>query len=890
MKLHSLRTFCWIALAVGSATLAGALDELTTLRQSPTPFPADASSDRERTPSNSVDREIDTELERIQDALVQSEDFITSMEKAAIDLKGGADTTRERIAELAVSLRDVEPASEQADQLYESIVAELQTARTRLNEALDTWGSPSGMHSYSAGFELDSVDVERFQERIAHGRELMARLGVNESTGRSLETVLRWDAVKYRGRHVELLNGLRISSLNTLTPLKRRLVLGISREGIKQLDREVNHALLMARLYREKRLKQIRDAGALSRDLFVIGSLTYALVRLALVISAILLVRSRWREWSDRLRRRLFRSARTVSQKRRNNALLDTLRSIAPWFLYLVAVVAIRWALKTFVTLPEFDVVYQVAVIYGLYRLAIELLVALVVRIGRHYKLRMAAARQEKLLSTVRWVMRVVTPIVLLLLVSGRVLGRGYLYHLVTMFTWLVAGAALIAIVFSWRHITAEAFLEVQPTGRLARMVRSSNGRWYGVLIAPACFMWMAGRAVLAIARDFALGFEQTRRGLAFIFLRRIEKQAETLGYAEADLDSLAPSILEAFSEEAVSSEQLVVDFFPGLDEFSKRLGNWRDNGTRGAYLLTGERGCGKTTWLGKIDAGDLPKTIVSLGRRPKDTDELASTFGEAVFPKTKATWTIDDLQKSLENGPRRIVVVDLAQHLFLSTVGGYDTFDAFADLIEHTHDSVFWLCSMSGLAWQRLRAVRATQIVFRGHQALEGWPEDRVRELIRTRVAAAGIRPNYGDLVVDRMEGVSAQARLIESEEGYTRLLWDYSDGNPRVALHFYLRSLVPDSPTSAKVRLFKGPPVEQLGSFDEAALFSLAAIVTHENATLGETAMVTGFSERLCRIHLDRLLELGALRIDDERYRVTTYWHRAAIRLLRRRNLLMA
>ena len=889
MKLLKGRALCGIALFFAAASVAVAQDDVENSGSDALPDPIKAESTLEPTPATSVDREIDSELERIQLALERSDAFVASMEQAGINLKTSTNATRERIAELTVALRDVDPASEQADRLYETAVAELETARTLLAAALDEWKSPSGLQIYSPVFQLDSVNVDRFLERIARGRELMAALRVNEANGRSLESALKWEAVENHGRHVEILNGLRISSLKTLTPLKHQRVLGISRDGIGQLDREVGHALLMARLYRETRLKQIQEARVLTRDLFVIGSLTYAIFRLALVIASVLMVRSRWRDWIDRLRRAMFRRARSVARKRRNDAWLDLLRSVAPWILYLVAVVAVRWALNPAVAIPEFDVIYQIAMIYGIYRLAIEALVALVIRIGRHYRLRIAASRQAKLLTTVRWVMRIATPIAALLVVSSRVLGRGYLYHLVAMFSWLIAGMTLIAIIVSWRHVAAEAFLEVQPTGRLARMVRSSSGRWYGVLITPACFVWMAGRAMLAITRDFALGFEQTRRGLAFIFLRRIEKQAEVRGYAEVELETLAPAVLDAFSEEAVPPGPLAVDYFPGLEEFSGTLSAWRERGAGGSFLLTGERGSGKTTWLGQVTADDLPKAVVSLHSRPSDGNELASALGAAIFPDADRLWTLDDLQTDLETGPRRMVVVDLAQHLFLATVGGYEVFDAFANLVERTQRSVFWLCAMSGLAWQRLQAVRSTKLVFRHHQVLEGWSEEKVRELIRTRVAAAGIRPNYSDLVVDRMEGVSTQARLIESEEGYTRLLWDYSDGNPRVALHFYLRSLVPESADSARVRLFKGPPVDVLGQFDEACLFTLSAVVTHENTTLGETSVVTGYPEQLCRIHLDRLLELGALKIDDERYRITTYWHRAAIRLLRRRSLLM-
>jgi hypothetical protein len=299
-------------------------------------------------------------------------------------------------------------------------------------------------------------------------------------------------------------------------------------------------------------------------------------------------------------------------------------------------------------------------------------------------------------------------------------------------------------------------------------------------------------------------------------------------------------------------------------------------------------RGSGKTTWLNQVPSGDHPKTVVTLDHRPASADELAQILGSRLVPDAVPSWDLERLGAALLDGPRGVVIVDLAQHLFLAAVGGYAAFDGFATLIERTRAHLFWVCGMSAFAWRHLRAARPTPIVFRHHVALGGWTEERIRELIRTRVEAAGVRLNYGDLVLDRLEGVSYQARLIESEEGYTRLLWDYSDGNPRVALHFFLRSLVPETSGSICVRLFRAPALESLEELDESALFTLAATIAHENLSLEDAAKVMRFSAPLCRIHLDRLTELGVLRVDDDRYRVTTFWHRAAVRLLQRKNLI--
>jgi hypothetical protein len=243
-----------------------------------------------------------------------------------------------------------------------------------------------------------------------------------------------------------------------------------------------------------------------------------------------------------------------------------------------------------------------------------------------------------------------------------------------------------------------------------------------------------------------------------------------------------------------------------------------------------------------------------------------------------------------LFNGPQRVVVLDMAQHLFLTDVGGYEAFKAFATLVNRTCNNVFWLCSMSGYAWRHLRAVRPDATVFRTRHHLAGWTEEQISELIRTRCAASGVRFNFADLVVDRLEGVSVRSSVIESADGYSRLLWDYSDGNPRAALHFFLRSLDPEPSGRVRVRLFKAPDVALLEDGGQDGLFVLAAIVTHESINLDDLIEVTRFDRSQCFIHIDRLLEVGAISLDDEMYRVSTTWHRAAVRLLRRRNLLPA
>ena len=89
-------------------------------------------------------------------------------------------------------------------------------------------------------------------------------------------------------------------------------------------------------------------------------------------------------------------------------------------------------------------------------------------------------------------------------------------------------------------------------------------------------------------------------------------------------------------------------------------------------------------------------------------------------------------------------------------------------------------------------------------------------------------------------------------------------------------------------RVRLFKTPQSEVLEQGGETGLFVLAAVVVHENLTVQEAAATTRYPIPICRLHLDRFVGQKVLDLEAGRYRLSTHWHRSAVRALGRKNLL--
>jgi hypothetical protein len=772
--------------------------------------------------------------------------------------------------ELAERMRAAERGSPQADAIDRELVEAITTARQQTHDATRTLYRPS---------EVPAVDQETGDALPAGARAeaLAAAAG------------LRWRRVEVYGEAMQRLIELRKESARRISDSRRSSLLGFGREGFGQLSRELAQVRVTLELYLARRRHSIDEVPQMARDVFTIGSALTHLVLAILVIVTAVWARSRWRGWLEQLRSSLFRSLSSVRWKRRLQRLLGAVQVVAPSGLFLLTLGALRWAMGAAADTIEAQILFAPLVVFGVYRLAVDAAAASLLSVAVHFGLAVSDERRSKLLSSVRNVLRIGAAMVLILLVS-RGAGQGYLSSLVVKFAWIVILAAVIGELFRWRREMVGTFLNLQPEGRLAAVVRQSRDRWYGVFVAPAAFIWLAGRAAATVAREFALGFEQTQKALAYVFRRQVERRAELEGYAEGDVTELPREVVEAFHEDAVERGPLVVDHFPQMRDLHQLLSSWRDTGASGSFLLTGERGIGKTSWLNQIERDDLPIERIVPGERFTDFAHLAARLGDLLEVAVDPDDPLYSLGSALTEGPHRVVVLDMAQHLFLADVGGYGAFAGFARLVNRTCRHVFWLCSMNTYAWRHLVAVRPDAAVFRGSAHLSAWSEERIRELIRARCVASGARFNFADLVVDGVEGVSTQARLIESEEGYTRLLWDYSDGNPRAALHFFLRSLNAERGDRVRVRMFRAPEVDRLEAGGFNGLFVLAAVVTHESISFDHLVEVTRLERPECFIHLDRMAELGAVVCEHELYRVSTTWHRAAVRLLRRRNLLPA
>lgn len=800
-----------------------------------------------------------------------------------------ATTRQARVNALTERAMSVSPQSTDADGLYDEVVGELTKIRENVRDALSEYRAVPDAPRYepdAAYFAIrDKVPGESRAEIESNVRVLARSASELETDARSLA----WETLAASVAREHDLNARRIALLQTVTEGKRSAVLGFGPEGIAQLQRELGRLAIEARWYRAHAEVRVRGLRDLVRQPLWIGEVTWSVLLLAAIVAAVMYVRRRGPGALEHVRVGLVRSIRRPAFARPIAGLVALLAAVLPPLALLVGVVVGRRALGDSAATMELAIPLRLLFWFACYRLLIVAShrgIAWLVSGGIGLKGR-AGGRSERILRSVRMVARYGFAVALVLIVAAEVLGKGYLFNLVLRFAWLGAVPILALLVRWWRNDIVEAYLSVKPRGRLANLVRSTRERWFGFFVATAAFVVVLGEGIARALRRFVLGFDQTRKAFAFLFRRRLERRAATTALVPTE-DALPDDLLACFSEEPVNDEPYAVTQLSGLEEFALQSATCADDRNAAAMLVVGETGFGKTSWLNNAALlAESPRVDrLVLSERLLSRSGLVSYLCKSLGAGSPGA--LDSLCEEIVGGGPRIVMLDDAHHLLLRGVDTYQAWDALSEVVERTRQRVFWVATMGELAYQHLVWARGGAEPFRRVVRLKAWDEERVSLLINARTRESEYEMVYDDLVVDKLEGVEGEAQLVSTQQGYTRLIWDYADGCPRVALHCWKNSLVPDGEGRMRVRLFRRPVAEELETLSEAERFVLAGVAWHTTLTLSEAERSLKYTKMVCEDALDRLHDSGILMEHEGRYRVTTRWLRPVHRFLLRKHLI--
>ena len=850
--------------------------------------------------------------------------------------------TKVRLELQTLSKSGAKPAA--FDKVYDEVVGKLQPLRVQARDQL--WlavrGGPSTPTPDSPPSELRTLP-EFYQSDVKALRKLYGQLDEEADKLGELQGKLLHEKLVALHDEVDWLNKRRLALLPLMSAKRRDALVGLSKAMIRQATREVTQLVFDAVYWSYSRLRQVREIPRMIYDIFTVGSALVRALKVLFFVWLLFFVQKRWDGWMQLAVRTLGRSLSLGRFAVPLAKLADALRHAGPSLLVLILAAVLFRLLGGPGGPSELRVAYELIFWISIYRLQLRLVESGAKYTGMEDALRgaegeelfeeeeeelegppvpravrLAQLTQKSgvavakivpasvlLVRSVRAATRYLLTIVLLLRLTELAAGRGTIYGLTVELYWWAAAPFVIYFLSLWRpHIArayrtrvladskAEGRQKRRPEGTesmLARLVDTTQNRWYGVFVIAAAFVVVLGNRLASFARRYLSSLDATKKLLAFVFRRQVEKHAQQRGHVVVKRQDLPSDLLTSLPlEPLMPNDRLIRQTFN--DDIKQVYDNWQAEHSDGSLVLVGRAGMGKTTVLRALDSELGVKVLhgdpkVKITRPAKVVAWLSEVFGFS--PKASSE---RDLVRMILEDTRPVVAIDNCHNLFLRNVGGFDGWEAFIRIVNETCHNVLWVLAFNQAAWDYLHNTSGRVHYFRRVLQLPPWSEDEIRRLVMMRTRRARYRVSFSDLVVTELEGASVSAQIGRTSQGYFRLLWDFTGGNPRLSSHFWLDSLVPDGPRSLRVHLFATPPIEQLEKLPDDIIFVLTAITEHENLSIDETARTTNLPHDFCAFACRFCLESGFLVLDKEtrRMRLSMRWQRSILRFLKRKHLL--
>lgn len=783
-----------------------------------------------------------------------------------------------RVGELIARVRRGDAEPDEVDALYHLLRRDLGAGRDALAAALN---------SVYAGSAVPDAGEDRLNE-LPDGvpadepRQKRAEVSAEARRLRAMEAALRKDQVEAYFAEVVALNAQRLTLYPFLSPAARDAVSGFGPRGVEQAQAELRQVSLIARHQLTEVLlwlDALRKGGTARSQ----GALALSWVAMKWLVPIALFVW--WRRRADAAIAEGRQSARDERRKRRVvspepvERLLNLVQRIRAPLEWLLLVAAIVWLLPLQVR-QRIEVELATTVLY--WTMGGALVIAL---INAWADRQQSGTRRSQLLTahlrlrSLRLVGRSIVIVALVLNVSDQLVGKGTIYDWVQSTAWIAAVPILLLLARWWGPTVVERMSQRRRKSPFVQWVLRQTG-WRALpaaLVGGGYLMW---EGTLRALRPRVSSFELSRRVLAYLFRRGMSQRADAV--AQRQYQPLPKDLFRALGPSCPSLEVVPSVADDQVAAIIRRI----DAAGGALFALVGERGAGKSTLLRRIASEGRDVKLVEC---PLDPDGLASALGPAAGLDAGAE--LADAARIMNGEGRDAgLLFDDAHRLIRPYRGGMAAFDRLIAVARAHSARCSWGFAFDEITWGFLERTRGARPLFDEVIALEPWNEEGIASLLGRRCREVDVQPDFSGLIRELpsdADEIDRQEALDATRIGYHRMIWDYSTGNPGIALHAFRRSLgrVGDA---IEVKVFAPPDVRELEVLPDAAVFVLRAVLQLEYASAPEVTAATALPEEEVLDALRFGTAHGYLETRGNRYWITWAWFRPITRLLERRHLL--
>ncbi|EKO3407474.1 ATP-binding protein [Vibrio fluvialis] len=489
-------------------------------------------------------------------------------------------------------------------------------------------------------------------------------------------------------------------------------------------------------------------------------------------------------------------------------------------------------------------------------------------------------------LSTIRRIVWTVIITGVVLQLSMRTLGKGTIYTwiLTTMYLWFLL--MIISVLSLWRE---RIFAVVEKTPDKPLWVMWAIGKKNTLLLRiPATLVAMVWLTLNGIERRLIAALSNyTFFSQALAYLFRIEAAKQTTNIA-ADQNYVRVRGDETFEYILPGSfDSVLVDY---ASEEMKQLSRYLLTDSPAICVVTGERGVGTTTLLYKILNKVKNAEPLYLSCPYSGYNELLSLLALSLGLDEDAT-EVQILAYLRKSEQTYLIAVDNAQRLVKPMVGGLSSLMRLTNLLRRSKKNHRVVMALEKSSWRFVDRARGERLLFDWVTVLPRWSEKQLAELLDSRINPDVEHPvSFDGLVVPKQWGQEESSDEERAKQGFYRILWHYSDGNPTVALRFFRRSLNRNKETQqVVVRLFHTPESQELEKMPKPMLAVLRSIVQLEIASPEELSECTQLTVPEV-IGIMRYFESrGYIEWAEDKTRVSDHWYRTITNVLDRQHLLV-
>ncbi|MBD1572855.1 ATP-binding protein [Vibrio sp. S17_S38] len=465
-------------------------------------------------------------------------------------------------------------------------------------------------------------------------------------------------------------------------------------------------------------------------------------------------------------------------------------------------------------------------------------------------------------------------------------IGQGTIYHWVSSLLSLWFLLITVVVLRKWKpYVFSETNQNMDHPLWAQWAINKKDSFGLSTISVFIMTFWLISRNlkqfVIATLSQYAF-FSQT---LAYLFRIEVAKQSDN-GGQNTNLVQLKGDDIFNYILPGKEDSKLIGY---ASDEI-KQLSKYILSDSPAMCVISGERGIGTTTLLKQILYRVNNAQPIYLNCPNSGYSELMSDLAEQLGLDRESS-DIQILAYLRKSETAYLIAVDNAQRLVKPMVGGLSGLMKFTNLMRRSKKNHRVMMAIEKSSWRFVDRARGERLLFDLVTFMPRWTESQISELLNSRLNHDIENPvSFDDLNLPKQWDQDDISEEERARQGFYRILWHYSDGNPTVALRFFRLSLRQDQKTDkVVVRLFQAPESEELEKMPKPMLAILRSIVQLEVSTPEELSECTQLTTPEVIGTLRYFESRNYIEWSGDKAKISDHWYRYITNALHRQHLLV-